>query len=249
MIVSVGSVRGAPGATSWALLLAAAWPAELDIERVVIEADPAGGVLGARYGLGVDPGIVRFVTSVRRNGSSELRVDEIARRVADDLWVLPAPETPERCRAVWTDNALPIAQRLTGDERVWVVDVGRTDVTNPSLAFIDHAMTSVLVCRSRPEDLVQLPSRIDSLRATSGGSFGVLVAGAGGFAADEVASFAGADQAWVVKEASDVIDEVGQILSGRRGRRSWLWRQALVVGDDVARASLARQRESARDGR
>ena len=32
------------------LLLAAAWPVDFDIERVVIEADVAGGVLGVRYG-------------------------------------------------------------------------------------------------------------------------------------------------------------------------------------------------------
>jgi hypothetical protein len=59
MIVTLGSVRGAPGVTSWSLLLAAAWPSMSAPERVVLEADPAGGVLGVRYGLGVDPGWCR----------------------------------------------------------------------------------------------------------------------------------------------------------------------------------------------
>ena len=48
--MSLCSVRGSPGVTSWSLLLAAAWPAEYVVERVVLEADCDGGVLGARYG-------------------------------------------------------------------------------------------------------------------------------------------------------------------------------------------------------
>src|SRR5262249_18674232 len=54
VIVTVCAVRGAPGATTWSLLLAGAWPAGLGVQRVVLEADSSGGVLGARYGLGVD---------------------------------------------------------------------------------------------------------------------------------------------------------------------------------------------------
>ena len=64
MIVTLASVRGSPGVTSWALLLAAAWPAAVDAERVVVEADLDGGVLGARYGLGVDPGVVSLIAAL-----------------------------------------------------------------------------------------------------------------------------------------------------------------------------------------
>lgn len=48
MIVTLGSVRGSPGVTSWCLLLAAAWPEALGSERVVLEADVDGGVLAIR---------------------------------------------------------------------------------------------------------------------------------------------------------------------------------------------------------
>ena len=67
MIVTVGSVRGSPGVTSWSLLLAAAWPAGPAVDRVVLEADPDGGVLGARYGLGVEPGAVSLIAALRRS--------------------------------------------------------------------------------------------------------------------------------------------------------------------------------------
>ena len=87
MIVALGSIRGAPGVTSWAVLLAAAWPPEFQIERVVLEADPAGGVLGARYGLGVEPGVAAFLASLRRNDAELLDVEPFARMVDNHVWV------------------------------------------------------------------------------------------------------------------------------------------------------------------
>ena len=95
MIVALGSIRGAPGVTSWAVLLAAAWPPEFQIERVVLEADPAGGVLGARYGLGVEPGVAAFLASLRRNDAELLDVEPFARMVDNHVWVMPEPETGE----------------------------------------------------------------------------------------------------------------------------------------------------------
>ena len=65
MIVVLGSVRGSPGVTSWSLLLATAWPVESGTERVVLEADAAGGVLGARYGWGVEPGLASLAAALR----------------------------------------------------------------------------------------------------------------------------------------------------------------------------------------
>ena len=46
---AVGSLRGAPGATTLAMGLAAAWPATTGRRCVVVEADPNGGVLAARF--------------------------------------------------------------------------------------------------------------------------------------------------------------------------------------------------------
>ena len=45
MIVVLSSVRGAPGVTSWCLLLAAAWPDDLGRERAVLEAEHHRGYL------------------------------------------------------------------------------------------------------------------------------------------------------------------------------------------------------------
>ncbi len=238
MIVTVGSIRGAPGATSWALLLAAAWPSEFDEPRVVLEADPAGGVIGARYGLGVEPGALRLVTSMRRNGTSDIDVESAARVIEPGLLIVPGAEVGEQARPVWADSAIDIARRLTVDDRIWLVDIGRTDETNPSIAFAHHSKLTVVVVSGRPEDLVQLPTRVASL-LRNGGRVGVIVSAHCDYAAAEVQAFSGADAAWVVDPRADLIEEVGTVLSGRRARRSWLWRQSLDVAAGVAQLSHA----------
>lgn len=228
MIITVGSIRGAPGATSWALLLGAAWPREFVERRVVLEADPAGGVVGARYGLGVEPGAVRMVTGIRRNGTTSVQLDGVGREVDANLFVVPGPESGEQARPVWTEGAPSVAARLERDPGVWLVDVGRMDDSNPSLAFVDHATLAVVVVGPRPEDLVQLPSRVVSLRDRCP-SVAVIVSGRCVFGADEIEEFCRSDAAWVVPVRDDLVDEVGRLLGGTRARRSWLWRHALDV--------------------
>lgn len=237
MIVTVGSIRGAPGVTSWSLLLGLAWPCEFSGRRVVLEADPAGGVVGARYGLGVEPGSVRMVASARRNGTSAIVLDGVARELEGGLMVVPGPESAEHARSVWTEGAASIAAQAAGDCGVWFVDAGRLDDANPSTAFVDHSVLAVLVVGARPEDLVQLPTRVETLRRRCG-AVAVLVSGECTFDAGEIAEFCRADAAWVVTTRDDLIDEVGRLLGGGRTRRwwlgghsldSWLWRRSLDV--------------------
>lgn len=94
MIVSFSSVRGAPGVTSWTMLLAAAWPLDHGTAaRAVLEADPDGGVLGTRYGFGVDPGAVSLIASLRsaNPADSTVPVEDHGRLVSESMWVVPGP--------------------------------------------------------------------------------------------------------------------------------------------------------------
>ena len=232
MIVTLGSIRGSPGTTSWSLLLGAAWPREFADPRVVIEADPAGGVLGARYGLGVEPGAVRLVTGIRRNGATTVDFSGIARELDANLFVVPGPESGEQARAVWSEGASAVSARFADDRAGWFVDAGRLDESNPSMAFVDSSSLVVLVAGPRHEDLVQLPSRVSTLRRRCD-TVGVIVSGRCPFAAEEIADFCRSDRAWVVPARNDLVDEVGRLLAGSRARRSWLWRYALDVAADA----------------
>lgn len=237
MIVTLCSIRGAPGVTSWSLLLAAAWPSEAEVERVVIEADPAGGVLGARYGLGVEPGVASFVAGLRRRERAQPKLAAFARLVGDRVWVMPEPEVGERARAVWEAAASPTVGHLAGDRRVWVVDGGRLDRAHPCWPLIAASTVVIVVVAAHTEDLVQVPATVELLRQ-QGPRVGLLVCGRSGFGRDELTRFSGADVVWLVDAHTDLVASTGLILAGRRGRRSWLWRQAVEVAVEVAALSL-----------
>lgn len=230
MIVTLGSLRGSPGVTSWSLLLGAAWPQ--DDEVVVLEADPSGGVLGARYGLGVDPGAVSLIAGLRHSPNA-IDIDAHVRSFAD-LHVVPGPESGEQARSVWSGTADAVATRLAADERVWLADVGRLDGGSPVLPLAHASALTLLLCGPAMEDLVQVPSRVEWLSAI-GASVGVVVVGDPGHRTEELAEFFGTRLVWQVAANDDVRQIAGAILAGSgRAKRSWAWRTALDLASTIA---------------
>lgn len=235
MIITLASVRGAPGVTSWALLLAAAWPADIGADRVVLEADPAGGVLGARYGWGVEPGIVDLITRLRRAGDGRvIGLGESERRIGEGVSVIAAPEAGGRCRTIWQSEAATVAPRLSRDARVWFVDAGRLHGTDPAEAFLENSSLVIVVSGGRPEDLVQLPPYVEHVRRSCD-QVGLLVTGPCSYRADELKTFAGADLFWAAKANGDLIESAAVALTDSRARRrSLVWRRALEISSEIA---------------
>ena len=240
MIVAFTSVHGAPGVTTQTLLNAAAWPADLGTDRVVLEADPDGGVLGARYELGVDPGVVSLVSATRRV-DGPLAVDEHGRCVAPGLWVVPGPENAEQATAVWSAGAETVAARCAIDEHVWLVDCGRLRGHLANVAFFRHAAQIVVVSGCRREDIVPLPAAVDRLTALSrSGAAGVAAVFVGrlDYRPHEMAEFLGADVLGVVAADDDALTLAASAAAGGRGRRSLLWRSALETAAELAHRSI-----------
>jgi MinD-like ATPase involved in chromosome partitioning or flagellar assembly len=234
MIVTFVSVGGSPGVTSWSLLIAAAWPSDTGRERVVFEADLDGGVLGARYGLGVDPGVVSLIAALRRD--DEIPVAEHGRAAGGGVWLVPGPESAEQARVVWTGTADGAAARLAADERLWLVDGGRLHVGSSTLPFIARSAITLVLCRSHPEDLVQVPARVAALRRDA--PVGVLVVGKAAYGTDELGEFFGTPVVWTVAASNDLTAIAGAVLVPGRARRTWLWRSALEVAAGVAALAI-----------
>lgn len=238
MIVTVGSIRGAPGVTSWSLLLAVAWPAVRVVDRVVLEADVCGGVIGARYGLGVEPGAVSFTAGLRRNDSS-VPLDSHGRRCGSGVWVVPAPESAEQAHGLWESSAGGVADRLAVDDRWWFVDAGRLTSASPAASFASRSAFTVLVCRATPEDLVAVPSRVAALSSGCSDRLGVVVMGRPAHNRDELSAFFGLRSVWVVRDSADTVAVVGSLLAGDvRARRSSLWRSAVEVAADISEQAV-----------
>jgi len=236
VIVSLSSVRGSPGVTSWSLLLASAWPRTSELERVVVEADADGGVLAARYGLGVDPGVAALVAACRRHrgGPVGLELDEVARRIAERVWVVPAPESAERSMPVWGSCMDEVATVAARDDRVWLVDCGRLSRSSPALAFASRCELAVVVCGPGQEDLVSVPSRLANLQRAGAAAAGVLVVGRVDYGLAELRSFFGTALVWQVRSVRDLPALAKLVLTSRRARRTWVWREAVEVAAEIA---------------
>ena len=232
MIVTVSSVGGSPGVTSWALLLAAAWPVASGRQRVMLEADPDGGVLGARYGIGIDPGVVGLVASCRR--SEGLDVDLAGRSIGSGLWVVPSPESSEQVWPMWSAGASVLAERLAQDDRVWVVDVGRLSPGSPVRPIALAAAVNVLLSHGRSEAVLKLQSRVGALHACAAPTV-VLLAGSSGHTVEEVALFSGADEVAAAPACDQLERLVSKCLDGGRSRRHVIWRTAVDLAGQLDR--------------
>jgi len=166
-LVTVGSVRGGPGATTLAVALASVWRST-GRSPLLVEADPDGGVLAARFGLGHRPSLteigVRARTTIR----------------PDDVWqaaqALPAPggdgavpvvvahPSADQCQAALRTVGPRLGALLDAlaDHDV-IADVGRLRPGSPALALVEQSSLVLLVLRPRLEEIDAAAQRVAAL--------------------------------------------------------------------------------------
>jgi hypothetical protein len=217
-IIAVGSVTGSPGATRFVLGLAASWP-DPTRRRVVVEADPDGGRLGAELGIGVEPGLMALALAARGGG---LTADDLVERGAGgvgDWFVVPAPPSAEQTSSALAHAAGSLAAVMASDAAggsIWLVDAGRLSTRSPAMPFARAADHVVLVTGGTFPLLQLLPHRVDALRA-DGCVVSVVAVEPTSWSPAEVAEFVGAD---VVA----VLPHVSSRASGLAAMRSSAWR-------------------------
>lgn len=190
-MITIGSISGAPGASTLAMGLAAAWPRR-DARRVVVEADPDGGRLGAELGVGVEPGLVSMSLAARAHEltAGEL-VDEHGALVGD--WSLVAgPPSPEQAWAVLSRSSAVLARWFAASPTVCVVDAGRLSTRSPSMPFATASDIVIVMSHGTFPALQIVPSRISAL-ASAGCTVALVVSGPASWSAVEIAEFAGCD--------------------------------------------------------
>lgn len=235
MLVTVSSVRGAPGTTSWALMLGLAWPHPED--RVLVEADPVGGVLGPRYDVPLQPGVASLLSATRAGRfepSFELSSAASLLRPGDGdsggLWVAPGLMAADEALAAWRAVAAPAAAAMSRDTRLWLVDCGRPWPGSPVEALTAAAALNLVVTDGSLGSLVALRSRLAVL-----GRVGLLVVGDLDYPLDEVTAYAGTPFVWTLPWADDLAGLAGQLVGPRRrARQTKPWRRAIEVAHELA---------------
>lgn len=158
-VVVVGSGKGAPGATTAVLAVAAAWPGAEPV--LIAELDADGGVLAARLGLGFEPGLLTLATALRRDDAA---VDPHLQPIGDRVATLVAPSA-----AAQVDAALAIAgDRLPAALRaragVVLVDGGRLSRPTASTDWLTTTDVVVLVMHPRVEDVAVMRDQVTDLQ-------------------------------------------------------------------------------------
>lgn len=238
-VVVVMGGKAAPGATTTALALACTWPAS---GRLVVEADPDGGVLAARFGLGHEPGLVSLAAAARRDLDAGT-VGAHTQPLGDHgLAALAAPPVPGQVigalRALGTGLAAALGSM--GDVGV-AVDVGRAWPDAPAVRpLVERADGVLVVARPRLEEVGQLRARWQAARALNR-HVGVILIGHSPYAPGEVgAALDPVDAPLVVWGVLDDDALGADVLNGRRFappwglRKSQLLRSARRVATDAA---------------
>ncbi len=223
-LVALGSVRGAPGVTTASLLIAGATGG-----AVLVEADLAGGVLAARYGLGREPGLTTLATD--HSDAPDWRSHA---QMAGGQPTLVGPDSPEAAEALWSAAGRRLGSALAHcDADLIVADIGRATRRSPLLGSADLIL---LVALPTTEHLVTLSHHVSRLRAGSGTRLGVILVGRGPHRAEEAAD---ALQVEVLGELPDD-RAAAEALSGARSAgwsRSRLARAGVGLADAVARTA------------
>jgi hypothetical protein len=174
---ALGSLHGSPGATTTAVALASCWPAVAGRTRLLIEADPDGGVLAGRFEhqLRLDRSLTDLVVAIRQGWDTDACL-ACARELSPGLPVVVAPPSSETTRSALMSRAEPLAVGLASADLDAIVDLGRIGAASPALPLARRAVVTALVSRCRLEDALALQTRVADLAAQRVGVALILVA-------------------------------------------------------------------------
>lgn len=168
-LIALGSLTGAPGVTTTACALAAAWPqADAGVRPVVVEANVWGGDLAVRCGVPYAPGLVDVAATARqsRPGSLLGAVAELPFGVRAVVAPAGRAACREAVRILAGEGGRRVLAGGPGDRGTVLLDLGRVGGDVDGLLGVADEV--LLVTRGGPEALTHVfaycQSAGDSLR-------------------------------------------------------------------------------------
>ena len=219
--------------TTTALAIGALWrrPGR---QPLVVEADPDGGVLAARFGLGAHPSLTDLAGRTR-SGLRPTDAWDHAQHLPGGLGVVVAHPSAEQAQAALRTGASRIGEHLASIRHTDVlVDAGSLGPGSPSLPLLEWATMVLVVLRPRLDEISALAQRLPALQEEA--DVGLVLVGKQPYGASEVANTLGVD---VVAVLAD--DPRGAAaLDGSAGTKRWTKSALGRSAADAATAITAR---------
>ena len=177
--VALCSIKGSPGVTTLATLLASTWPDRAVGPIVVVEADPAGGDLAGRFGLSGNVGWSSLRSSERRSLDG-WSLDSHLQYLPGGLPVLAAgrgSDVPDADDPLCTPLWAPLGERRDRIESI-VVDLGRlSPVSGGVQTWMARSDRTLVVARGGTADLLHVRERAAWLMDATDGAVGLVTVG------------------------------------------------------------------------
>ena len=237
-VVAVASVRSC-GVTTLTAGLAMVWPGGR--QRLVVEADPAGGMIGAASGLPSEPGLVSLAAAARRHDEPTVAFEH-CQTLPGGTPILCGPPTPELARSALTMLSGLLGRLGELDADVFV-DCGRLELEAWSAVLFERADLGVLAVRPRLADLHALGAFLQGRNNALTRATLVLI-GPGPYPPAEVGDALGLDVAGHLPWDPDAAQAMATTpVDSRQLTRTPLVRALRSLADDLTRCGSSRDRE------
>ena len=228
MVIALTSVKGSPAVTTTAVGLAARWP---DPGAVVIEADPTGGDLAARFGHHFEPGLATMALDSRRNSGTLDPQAWLQTLPCGAEALLAAPGASAAASLAELAGRLPqLIAALAVDRPAVLIDTGRWQENSVTGRLLNTADAVLVMAHPAIEGIRQLQVRTAALRALNRDVHLVLV-GEGPWSPREISTTLGLP----VVGCLPVDPRGAGVLSGRLKPRKG-WQSAAWTGLPLIRA-------------
>jgi hypothetical protein len=194
-VVTFTSVKDAPGVTTLACLVGATWPSHRKV--AVVESDPFGGDLAARFGLSAKRGWCTFAAASRRVGP-DVPLEPHLQQLPGGLDVLvdsvAASESAERpsVERLSVANLLDSSAAPHHDGWDLLVDAGRLLLDQDrTREWLDGSDSVVVVLRSDAPSVLKIADRSVALRARCGERVSLVIVGRGHYDDEAIEQFTG----------------------------------------------------------
>ncbi|MGE0732377.1 MAG: hypothetical protein AB7O92_18145 [Acidimicrobiia bacterium] len=172
-VLTVVSAKGSPGATTIGLLLASAGdPVRLPL---LLEADPAGGDLGAQLGTLFEPGMATLVEEARWEGEGiRRRLDAFCRVLPTGAGVIVGSVQPKQVATYVDDAPALLGAHLRARGGLAIVDAGRWG-SESAARWAQHSDALVVAVRPTVDNAEHVAVRLGPMAEVVGHVHAVMI--------------------------------------------------------------------------